>query len=110
MVARDGIEPPTRGFSDPSSAFWPPCFQQLTHTGPALSCHKWTGVDTRRQESVTIWSRRRFKACPVACYRTPLNKTHIRMRFQETVPRYANLNYTGWNITEYVIQYTACSI
>jgi hypothetical protein len=38
---------PTRRFSDPRGVFWFSCFQQLTHTGPALSCHKWTGVDTR---------------------------------------------------------------
>jgi len=59
MVTRDRIELPARGFSDPCSVFWPPCFQQRTHAGPALGCHKWTGADTRWQESVTItiWSR-----------------------------------------------------
>ena len=47
MVARDRIELPTRGFSDPKGVFWPPCFQQLTHAGPAPSCQEWTGADTR---------------------------------------------------------------
>jgi len=45
MVARDRIELPTRGFSDPDGFLLPLYFQQLTHAGPALSCHKWTGVD-----------------------------------------------------------------
>ena len=43
----ESIELPTRGFSDPGGFSMPLYFQQLTHTGPALSCHKWTGVDTR---------------------------------------------------------------
>jgi hypothetical protein len=42
MVARDRIELPTRGFSDPGGFLWPLYFQQLTHAGPTLSCHKWT--------------------------------------------------------------------
>ena len=32
------------GCTAPNGIFWIPIFNKLTHTGPALSCHKWTGV------------------------------------------------------------------